>query len=129
MARSTEIVVPGLKNLPMQGGQAAVFLKGVDAYDQYRIGDQITVKGDNDVTANATVQGIQVGALVDLMGSYGPQNVYTYGRGYSALSFIQTLGDATGENPLDVTKLYTVVTVMVAMQPQPGMPGYPTPTV
>ncbi|MGW5960828.1 hypothetical protein [Methylorubrum thiocyanatum] len=111
-------------NLP-QGAQVSVFNKGTDLYESARINAPIELALESGATVDATVQAMQVGALIDLIGMYGPQSVYTYARPYSALALLQALTDASGEDAIDVTKLYTVVVVTTPM-PAPVMPGAPT---
>ena len=111
-------------NLP-QGAQVSVFHKGTDLYESARINASIELALEGGPTVDATVQAMQVGALIDLIGMYGPQSVYTYARPYSALALLQALTDASGEDAIDVTKLYTVVVVTTPM-PAPVMPGAPT---
>jgi hypothetical protein len=110
-------------NLP-QGAQVSVFQKGTDLYEAARINAPVAHALDSGTQVDATVQSIQVGALIDLIGMYGPQSVYTYARPYSALALLQALTDASGEDALDVTKLYTVVVVTTPM-PAPIMPVVP----
>ncbi|MRI54068.1 hypothetical protein D8770_08895 [Methylobacterium sp. DB1607] len=119
---SINLAGPNLR-LP-QGGQVSVFHKGTDLYEAARINGTVELAAEDGTKLDATVQTMQVGALIDLIGSYGPQNVYTYGRPYSALGLLQALTDASTDDVVDVTKLYTVVVVTTPM-PAPIMPGAP----
>lgn len=121
---SINLAGPNLR-LP-QGGQVSVFQKGTDLYESARINGTVELAAEDGTKLDATVQTIQVGALIDLIGSYGPQNVYTYGRPYSALGLLQALTDASTDAVVDVTKLYTVVVVTTPM-PAPVSPAAPYP--
>lgn len=123
-AAKPTVTIPG-QNLSLpHGAQVSVFQKGTDLYEAARINGPVTLALDSGTQMDATVQTLQVGALIDLMAMYGPQSVYTYARPYSALGLLQTLTDASDEDVLDVTKLYTVVVVTTPM-PAPIMPGMP----
>lgn len=124
MAKTTTIPaikVPGLPALP-QGNQITVFARGADPYEATRLNGSVDLVLDDGTKVTATVVNKKVGPLIDLIGQDGPNNVYTFGRIYSAVSLIQALTDAAPEDVLDVTKLYTAVTVSTPMQ-VPAMPG------
>lgn len=108
-------------NLPY-GAQVSVFQKGTDLYETARINGPVELEVEGGSKVDATVQSKQVGALIDLIGQFGPQSVYTYARPYSALGLLQALTDASEDDVLDVTKLYTVVVVTTPM-PTPVMPA------
>lgn len=116
------ISIPGQNLRLPQGSQISVFQRGTDLYETARINGTVALEVEGSAQVDATVQSMQVGALIDLIGNYGPQSVYTYGRPYSALGLLQSLTDASEDDVLDVTKLYTVVVVTTPM-PAPLMPG------
>ncbi len=123
-AAKPTVAIPGQNlNLPY-GAQVSVFQKGTDLYETARINAPVELAVESGTKIDAVVQSIQVGALIDLIGQFGPQSVYTYARPYSALGLLQALTDASGEDAIDVTKLYTVVVVTTPM-PTPVMPGAP----
>lgn len=108
------ITIPGRGVSLPPGGQVSLLQKGTAIYEAARINGDVTIKTDT-ATVTASVQAFQVGALIDLLPNYGPQSVHTYGRPYSALGLIQALTDASDDDVLDVTKLYTAVVVTVPM--------------
>lgn len=124
MAEINKITVAGITQLPTYNTQAAVFVKGTDTYENVRIGKEMTIETSDGKTASGQLSGKKVGALIELMGEYGAYNLHTFGVPYSTLSLIQALSDAQGEDPLDVTKLYTVLVVQVVNAP--NMPPLPT---
>jgi hypothetical protein len=112
--------VPGYTGTVPSGANVVIFEKGVDAYERLRLNGDVDLGLDDGQTVRATVTDTRSGALIDLIGQSGAQVIYGYGRPYSARGLVQALADATGENPLDVTKLYTAVTVTVSYQPSTG---------
>lgn len=106
------------------GAQIAVFERGVDLFETARINGPVAVSIEGAAPVDATVQAKQVGALIELIGQYGPQSLYTYARPYSALGLLQALTDASDDAVLDLTKLYTVVLVTTPI-PSPAMPMSP----
>jgi hypothetical protein len=124
MAKSTAVPslkIIGVATLP-QAYPFVVHSEGTDDYAALRINGKVNLELDDGSKVEASVQGLQVGALIDLLGSTGPQSIVTYGRVYSALSLVQALTDASPDDVLDVTKLYTAVTVTVPQAPVPQIP-------
>lgn len=114
------LTVPGVSGLP-RGTPFSVYQRGADTFEALRINGPVALHLDDGSAAEATVQALQVGALVDLITNFGPQSVYTAGRIYSPLTLIQALTDAGEGAVLDVTRLYTAVTVLLPVQ----IPAYP----
>ena len=122
MTQLTEITVKGAKTLPQYGTQVSVYCKGVDTYENIRIGKEITILNDDGNKVSGTLSVKRVGALLELLGEFGANNLHTFGQTYSPVSLVQALSDSFGEDPLDVTKLYTVLVVQV-VPPATAMPG------
>lgn len=112
----------GLK-FPASGMPFVVYAQGVGLFEQLRANSTVALALDDGTSRDATVQSVQVGALIDLVASQGPQSVYTAGRVYSALSLVQALTDASPDDVIDVTKLYTAVMVVLPVDaPAPLAP-------
>lgn len=100
----------GATSLPQHGAQINLFYRGVDLYEELRVGQDVEVSA-GDAKATGKISGIYVGPLVDLIGPYGAGHPAIYGRAYSAVALLQAMsGD--GSTP-DVTKLHTVVSVQI----------------
>ncbi len=108
------LAVPGLKALP-QAAAFVVYEKGTDAYDRLRVNGDVELQLDDESTTAATVVGVQVGPLIDLLVGTGPQAAQAIGRLYSPLGLVQALTDLGGGDVLDVTKLYTAVSVRIPL--------------
>lgn len=94
---------------PLPGQLISLFTRGVDDYERLPIGAEIEIRLDDGV-CKATVTNSQVGPLIDLIGTYGTQSIYTYGQMYSARALIAAIG---GGEVVDVTKLYTALVVNI----------------
>lgn len=113
-----QIAVPGVSGFPI-GTPFFVYQKGVDAYDTMRVNGDVDLKLDNGEVKTGKITAMQVGPLVDLLVNTGPQSALTYGRIYSPLSLVQSLTDQAGVEALDVTRLYTAISVTMPI-PQPS---------
>lgn len=127
MAKTTPAVpvvpVPGKNVAPPLGSPFTVYAEGIDIYGKTRINGDIDLALDDGTTRRATVQGLQVAPLIDLIGNFGQQNVYTYGGIYSPLTLVQALTDASPADVLDVTKLYTALIVTLPMPSPAPLPA------
>lgn len=124
-AKTNVLTAPaGVKNLPF-GNDVTFFEKGVAAYDNLRLNGEVEIKMPDDTVRKAIVRGLQVAPLIDLITSVGARHVSAYGQIYSANGLVQSMTTEAGGEVLDVTKLYTAVTVMPQADPSqmPGMPG------
>lgn len=117
-----QLTLPGLASVP-QGGTFAVYQRGAETYENTRLGQQIELVGDDGQVRTGTVQEVRIGSLIDLIQQTLHQNIYTYGRPANATTLVQTLTEASPDEVLDVTKLYTSLLVAVAMASPPMMPA------
>lgn len=115
-SKTAVIVVQGLGDVfPLQGTACAALIRGTDTYEDLRVGRAVTVQnGAKTKQVAAQVVGLKVGALIDLVPEFGAQNLIVYGKPYSNLMAVQSMTDASGEDVLDVTKLYTAVSLVLS---------------
>lgn len=115
-SKAAVIVVQGLGDVfPLQGTACAALIRGTDTYEDLRVGRAVTVQnGAKTKRVAAQVVGLKVGALIDLVPEFGAQNLIVYGKPYSNLMAVQSMTDASGEDVLDVTKLYTAVSLVLS---------------
>lgn len=111
--------VPGAITALPQGAEIAVFEKGIDLYERTKLNGEIELKLADGTTTKGVVRGMKVDTLIDLLPQFGHQSIYTYGRMYSAVNVIHALGEASGGEVVDVTKLHTAVIVSLPMQQMP----------
>lgn len=117
----------GVNQVPY-GAEVMFFEKGVDAYEQFRLGSEIEVKTAEGTVYKSTVRSTQVSSLIELIVGNGHRHILTYGQLYTAGHLVRLLTEQSGESVIDVSKLYTGVLVQFQMpSPIPVSPVSPTP--
>lgn len=121
-AKTPSLKVPGLTALPTNN-PFLVYQKGSAFFEDNRVGAEIDLVLDDGSKKKGTIKNMQVDPLINMINGNGvTQYGAMVGQVHSPLVLVQLLTDQAGVEVLDVTKLYTAVTVQVAYEP-PAMPG------
>lgn len=121
--KTASLKVPGLTALPTNT-PFLVYEKGSAFFEANRVGAEIDLVLDDGSKKKGTIKNMQVDPLINMINGNGvTQYGAMVGQVYSPLVLVQLLTDQAGVEVLDVTKLYTAVTVQVAYEPPAVQPA------